>query len=136
EWATRVRALPPERQLPDGARHLRELLEDGPKTVRELGDDARGFLGTLSFYVDLVRVPPSGTWERRRADRLALAEHWVGPNDATEEEGLEHLVRSYLRAFGPAPWSDIANWAGISVVDAQRGAEGLALVQYRDIRGK
>jgi hypothetical protein len=88
EWASRVRALPPERQLRDGSRRLRSLLGDGPKTVKELGDDARGFLGTLSFYVDLVRVPPSGTWERRRADRLALAEDWVGSNDATEEEGL------------------------------------------------
>lgn len=136
EWAKRVRALPPERQLPDGANRLRELLADGPKTVKELGDDARGFLGTLSFYVDLVRVPPSGTWEHRRADRLALAEHWVGPNDATEEQGLEHLVRSYLRAFGPAPWSDVSSWAGISVADARRGAANLALDRYRDERGR
>ncbi|HEY4227095.1 MAG TPA: winged helix DNA-binding domain-containing protein [Candidatus Limnocylindrales bacterium] len=136
EWAKRVRALPPERQLPDGVRRVRELLADGPKTVKELGDDARGFLGTLSFYVDLVRVPPTGTWERRRADRLALAEDWVGPNDATEAAGLEHLVRSYLRAFGPAAWADIASWAGISGLDARRGGETLALVWYRDEQGR
>jgi Winged helix DNA-binding domain len=132
EWARRVQALPPERQLPDGSRRIRELLREGPKTVKELGDDARGFVGTLSFYVDLVRVPPSGTWERRRADRLALAEDWVGPNDATEEAGLEHLVRSYLRAFGPAAWKDIGLWAGINVADARRGAKDLDLVSYRD----
>jgi hypothetical protein len=136
EWATRVRALPPERQLPDGATRLRAALRDGPKTVKELGDDARGFLGTLGFYVDLVRVPPSGTWEHRRADRLALAEDWVGPNDATEEQGLEHLVRSYLRAFGPAAWGDIASWAGISVASARRGAANLALVRFLDERGR
>jgi hypothetical protein len=136
EWATRVRALPPERQLPDGANRMRELLRDGPKTVKELGDDATGFLGTLSFYVDLVRVPPSGTWERRRADRLTLAEDWVGPNDATEDQGLEHLVRSYLRAFGPAAWGDISSWAGISVADTRRGAANLALTRFQDAGGK
>jgi hypothetical protein len=136
EWATKVQSLPPERQLPDGARRLRKLLADGPKTVAELGDDARGFLGTLSFYVDLVRVPPSGTWEHRRADRLALAEDWVGPNDATEAAGLEHLVRSYLRAFGPAPWPDICSWAGVGLAHARRGAKDLTLVRYQDERGK
>jgi hypothetical protein len=77
-------------------------------------------------------VPPSGTWERRRADRLGLADDWVGPCDATEEDGLAHLVRSYLGAFGPAPWRDIASWAGLSVTDARRGGEGLTLVRYLD----
>ena len=76
---------------------------DGPRTVKELGDLAKGFVGTLGLWVDLVRVPPSGTWERRRADRLALAEDWVGPIDATEAEGLEHLVRAYLRGSGRPP---------------------------------
>jgi Winged helix DNA-binding domain len=131
EWAERTNQIPPERKLNSTADELRAALADGPRTVKELGDIAKGFIGTLGYWVDLVRVPPSGTWERRRADRLALAETWVGPNDATEEEGLEHLVRAYLRAFGPAPWKDIAQWAGISVVDAKRGAANLALVPYR-----
>ena len=51
----------------------------GPRTVKELGSLGGGFVGNLGLWVDLVRVPPSGTWERRRADRLALAEDWVGP---------------------------------------------------------
>ena len=135
EWALRVQALPPERELRATADRLREALRDGPKTVKELGGVAKGFIGSLGYWVDLVRVPPSGTWERRRADRLALAEDWIGPDDATEDEGLEHLVRSYLRAFGPAPWKDVANWAGISVADAKGGGANLALVPYRDERG-
>jgi hypothetical protein len=135
EWAKRVQALPPERELPDGARRIRDQLREGPKTVKELGDDARGFIGALSFYVDLVRIPPSGTWEHRRADRLALAEDWVGPNDATEDEGLAHLVRRYLGAFGPAPIQDVCRWAGISVAAARRGAADLGLVRYLDDRG-
>jgi hypothetical protein len=135
EWALRVQALPLEPEMRATADRLRDALRGGPRTVKELGPIATGFIGSLGFWVDLVRVPPSGTWERRRADRLALAEEWVGPMDATEDEGLEHLVRSYLRAFGPAPWRDIASWAGVGVADLRRGAANLALVRYRDERG-
>jgi len=135
EWAQRLGALPPERKLESNAARLRDALRDGPKTVKELGELAKGFVGTLGLWVDLVRVPPSGTWERRRADRLALAEDWVGPNDSTEEEGRTHLVRAYLRAFGPAGWKDIASWAGLSAAEARSAASGLELVHYRDEAG-
>jgi Winged helix DNA-binding domain len=135
EWAMRLGALPPDRKLRANADRLRDVLRQGPKTVKELGELAKGFVGTLGLWVDLVRVPPSGTWERRRADRLALAEDWVGPNESTEEEGIEHVVRAYLRAFGPAPWKDIASWAGLNVADVRRAARQLELASYRDERG-
>ena len=135
EWAERLGALPPDRRLTTNAERLRDALRDGPKTVKELGELAKGFVGTLGLWVDIVRVPPSGTWERRRADRLALAEDWVGPNEGTEAEGQEHLVRAYLRAFGPAAWKDIGSWAGLSVADVKRAATGLELTSYRDERG-
>jgi hypothetical protein len=131
EWVARVRAIPEERKLASLGDRLREALHDGPKTVKELDDLAKGFIGTLGLWVDLVRVPPSGTWERRRADRLALAEDWVGPEDATEDDGLEHLVRAYLRAFGPTAWRDIQSWAGVPIADLRRGGERLGLVTYR-----
>ena len=136
-WALRLDGpAADEAAMVRGAERLREALADGPRTVRELGELGAGFIGNLGLWVDIVRVPPSGTWERRRADRLALAEGWVGPPDATEEEGLAHLVRAYLRAFGPAPWSDIASWAGIPVAGARRGGEALGLVRYRDEDGR
>ena len=97
---------------------------------------ATGFVGTLGYWVDLVRVPPSGTWARRRADRLALAERWVGPEDVTEAEGLEFLVATYLGAFGPAAWKDIADWSGLSVTMVKAAAARLDLVEYADERGK
>jgi hypothetical protein len=115
---------------------VREALATGPRTVAELEAVGVGVVGSLGAWVDLARVPPSGTWERRRAGRLALAESWVGPVDATEEEGLTHLVRAHLRAFGPAAWRDIASWAGIPVSDARRGGGGLDLVRYRDPEGR
>ena len=135
DWVQRVRTLPPDRLLRSNADRLRDALHDGPKTVRELGDWAKGFVGTLGLWVDLVRIPPSGTWGHRRADRLALAEDWVGPNDSTEDEGLEHVVRAYLRAFGPAAWKDIALWAGLGVAAVKGAAARLDLTRHRDERG-
>ena len=136
-WSLRLQGeTADESATREAAERMREALRDGPRSAKELGALGAGFVGNLGLWVDLVRVPPSGTWERRRADRLALAEDWVGPCDATEEEGLVHLVRAHLRAFGPAPWPDIAAWAGIRVSDARRGGEGLALVRYRDEDGR
>ena len=66
------------------------------------------------MWLDLVRVPPSGTWERRRADLYAAAEHWLGrPGKIEEAEGTDLLVRRYLGAFGPATLAELAElgWA-------------------------
>jgi hypothetical protein len=117
------------------AEELRAALSDGPRTVKELGELGAGFVGNLGVWVDLVRVPPSGTWARRRADRLALAQDWVGPCDTTEEQALTHLVTAYIGAFGPARWRDVASWSGLSVAEARHGARDLALVYYRDEQG-
>ena len=88
------------------------------------------------MFVDLVRVPPSGTWERRRADLYALAEEWVGPEDATEDEGVEHLVRRYLQGFGPARPTEIADWAGLDVTTTKQALERLELRRFQDEQGK
>jgi Winged helix DNA-binding domain len=118
------------------APRLRRALADGPKSVAELGDLAKGFLGNLGLWVELVRVPPSGTWERRRADLLGLAEDWVGPCAATEKEGLEHLVRCYLRGFGPAAVKDVSSWAGVPVTPLKAAAERMQVRRFRDEAGK
>jgi Winged helix DNA-binding domain len=125
-----------EEDLEAAAARMRVALADGPRTVKELGDLATGFVGTLGLWIDLVRVPPSGTWERRRADRLALAEDWVGRSDSTEAHGLTHIVRAYLRAFGPAAWRDIASWSGIPLAVVKTAAEGLDLVRFGDEDGR
>ncbi len=135
EFAARNPTLPAEADLQAGAKRLQDALAAGPKYVKELDGMAAGFVRALSLWLDLVRVPPSGTWERRRADRLALAVDWVGAPDVTEAEGLIHLVRAYLRGFGPAPWRDVASWAGIPVEAAKRAGRELTLVRYSDAAG-
>jgi hypothetical protein len=87
-------------------------------------------------WVELVRVPPCGTWERRRADLFRLAEEWLGPSDAEEEQGLEHLLRRYLGGFGPATANDAANWAGVPVTKMKEAAERLRLRRFRSEEGK
>jgi hypothetical protein len=99
------------------ARKLRGRLGDGTMTRKEihdlLGSDSVVTNG-VNMWLDLVRVPPSGTWDRRRADLYAAAEHWLEPPPNIEEiDGIEYLVRRYLGAFGPASLPEIANWAGL-----------------------
>jgi hypothetical protein len=136
-WALRTPgAAGGEAVMIAAAGRLRDALTEGPRTVKELGELGAGFVGNLGLWIDLVRVPPVGHLERRRADRLALAEDWVGPCDVTEASGPEHLVRAYLRAFGPAAWRDIASWAGFTVTEVRQAGEGLTLVRYRDEDGR
>jgi hypothetical protein len=135
-WALRINGRGDETAMVAAAERLRDTLADGPRSVKELDGLVSGFLGNAGLWVDLVRVPPSGTWERRRADRLGLAETWVGPVSATEREGLAHLVRAYLRGFGPAAPRDIASWAGVSAGDVKRGAADLDLVRHEDEQGR
>jgi DNA glycosylase AlkZ-like len=87
------------------------------------------------LWVDTVRVPPSGTWERRRADTYALADDWLGAGEATEAEGLRHLVVRYLRAFGPAPVADIASWSGVPPTSIQEAVDRMRLRRFVDEEG-
>ena len=119
-----------------------EALADGPLRVAELTRRlvARGFperaAGWAGFAVPMVRVPPSGTWEHRRADLYGLAEGWLPRPATTEDEGIEHLIRRYLGAFGPAPARDIATWMGLNVGQMKHVIERMELRAYRDEAGK
>jgi hypothetical protein len=92
-------------------------------------------LNGIGLWIDLVRAPPSGTWERRRADLFADAETWVGPCNATVEEGTELLARRYLGAFGPASPAQFADWAGLPPALARPVLERVAPRRFRDAEG-
>ena len=138
EWWTRVqRGSPPPRELAAAARRLRARLAEGPLRRTEveqlLGRDrARG----VGMWIHLVRVPPSGTWERRRADLYGDAEDWLGPPAVTQDEALEHLVRRYLGGFGPASRADLANWAGLPPTAVARVLARLPLRRFRSEAGE
>jgi winged helix DNA-binding protein len=86
--------------------------------------------------VDLVRVPPAGTWDRRRAHTFALAEDWLPRPDVTEDEGLELLARRYLAAFGPATRAELADWAGLPPAFFQNVLGRMRLRRFRDVSGR
>jgi hypothetical protein len=129
----RQRAGPTEPEVERVATQMRARLEEGPAPRAELidlaGGDPRIFNGA-TLWLDVVRVPPAGTWEHRRADIYALAERWLGRERA--DDPAAHLVLRYLRAFGPAPVTDVADWAGMSVGALRPAIERLELRHFRD----
>ena len=132
KWWLRIDRSRNERELEQLARRLRTLLESGPVTQKQLVEVAGRGWGGVGPWLDLVRVPPSGTWEQRRAHLYDLAERWVGPEDVGPDAALDHLVRRYLGGFGPAPSADIANWAHVAVRDLAPALERVQLRRFRD----
>ena len=137
EWWIRVTRADPAR-IRRNATSARAILADGPRQWKELEEllggraEARGIFTSLP----LVRVPPSGTWERRRADIVAASEDWVGREEIELGEARALIVRRYLSGFGPARKREIADWAGMSVADVTAGLERLELRRFRDEDGK
>ncbi len=146
--------------MPAVATAVRRHLGDGPlsqpRLVALLAAD--GFpkvaWAGVQLWVDLLRVPPAGTWDKPRAHLFALAEHVVEsapaasadeprPADPVVDAARELLVTRYLRAFGPASPADVASFTGLSITEVRavldhcdlrtfRTEAGGALVDVRD----
>jgi hypothetical protein len=136
EWWLRVHKGVNRQQVAANDRRVRRALRGTTLSRSELEEVIGQRWGPAGVFVDLVRVPPSGTWERRRADLYALAEEWVGPEGASEDEGIEHLVRRYLQGFGPARPIEIADWASLDASTAKRALDRLELRRFRNEDGK
>jgi hypothetical protein len=137
EWWERVHPADDPRKMLAAARRLRRFLRDGPRRRKEVEEllGRQAALG-IGAYVDLVRAPPSGTWEQRRADLYALAEEWLPAPKIRRDDALDHLIRRYLAAFGPAAKKDIADWAMLSASDIDQGLGRIQLRRFRDESGK
>jgi hypothetical protein len=125
-------ALPPGELEPAMAALAAALADDGPltrKTVEALvGKPAARAANT---FLHLVRVPPSGTWERRAADHWGLATGWLGGGpDVVPDAALVALVRRYLTGFGPATRQEVANWCGMRVGDVGPALDALELRRF------
>lgn len=85
----------------------------------------------------IVHVPPSGTWGYHGDGVYEAADAVLRGSPPDPTTACEHLVRSYLRSFGPATAQDLAQWAGIQRTG--RITETLARMKlrtFRDERGK
>jgi len=144
--------------MPAVAAAVRRHLADGPlpqpRLVALLADDLRrddagglsspdlpkiAFAGA-QLWIDLLRVPPAGTWDKPRAHVFALAEHVLpaalpAAADATEDSGRDLLVTRYLRAFGPASAGDVASFTGLPVAAVRAVLARCALRRFRDEAG-
>jgi len=124
------------------ARRARTFLRGSVRSRAEVeeflraNDFPRASVWGFSHWLDLIRVPPSGTWGQRRAHMFALAEEWVGVLDATEDEGIEHLVRRYLGGFGPASRNDIGSWCKVPMAKLAPVLAHMSLRRFGDEQGK
>ena len=125
------RRTPPAERWPTGRCRSRSCAPAGGEGHH--ADATSGF----GLWVDLVRVPPPGTWDRPRADLYGLAEAWLPPPKGLTEDGAKDLLlRRYLGAFGPASLADASNWTGFAVADLRPIVERLPLRRFRDERGR
>ncbi len=132
-WWLRLRRAQSDEALTAAAEIVRDRLADGPMRFRELkklvGDELADGVG---LWIDLVRVPPSGTWAQRRADLYGAADAHVGAPEAHDSDhALAHLVRRYLGGFGPAAPDAIATWAGVPIRSITSTLPALELRRFR-----
>ena len=129
EWFLRVyRGEADAAEFAAAAATVRSLLAGGPQPRKVLEETVgRRLWSGLGLWLDLVRAPPSGTWERRRADLYAVAEDWIEPVATPLPAALDLLVRRYLRGFGPASEKEIADWSGVPRETLRPALDRLAL---------
>jgi hypothetical protein len=124
------------KRVAGAARRLRAALAAAPRSRAEidalLGGPGPTLINGLGLWLDQVRVPPAGTWERRRADVYAAAEDWIGPPEVSETAGRELLVRRYLAGFGPASRRDMAGFTGLALDAIATALDRMRLRRFRD----
>ncbi|WP_345421907.1 winged helix DNA-binding domain-containing protein [Pseudonocardia xishanensis] len=138
-----LRTVPEARSLdmPAVADRVRGYLADGPlkqaEIVARLAADGlpKAAWTGVQLWLDLVRVPPAGTWGSPRAHVYELAERWLGRR-AAPVAGRELLVRRYLRGFGPATPADVARYAGWTITETKEALAGITLREFRGEEGE
>ena len=142
-WWERSAKVRAELDMPAAAAVVRGCLAAGPLKQVEIqarltaaGLPVAAWPG-VQLWLDLVRVPPAGTWATPRAHVYGLAEHTVPPPDPwpSEAAGRRHLVGRYLTAFGPASVRDVASFCGWTVTATRAVLGEIELRRYRDEGG-
>ena len=138
--------------MPAAAAAVRRYLGDGPlsqpRLVALLAADGipRVAWAGVQLWVDLLRVPPAGTWDKPRAHLFALAEHVVGsapvasaddarPADPVVDAARKLLVTRNLQAFGPASAADMASFTGLSITAVRAVLDRCDLRNFRTEAG-
>jgi hypothetical protein len=104
--------------------------------LEAIGAEEMGGRWRTRALAPLLQLPPSGTWGFHGRPQLLGMKTWLGVDLPSRDDGAEHLVKSYLRAFGPATQGDLQRFAGLRVGDVRPGLERLRLRRFRDERGR
>jgi Winged helix DNA-binding domain len=102
-----------------------ELLKGASRAVQQ----------TIDTDAEILRVPPSGTWARRRAHIYGLADNYIEHRSIDAEAGRAHLVRRYLAGFGPSTPDEIATFCGIPLTTLRPTIEAMDLRPFQDEAG-
>jgi hypothetical protein len=131
-----------EAEMAAAAATTARRLADGPLRQADLvaelvaGGFPAGIFPGVQLWLDLVRIPPAGTWELPRAHVYGLADDWVPPRPPVNLAAAEELlVTRYLAGFGPATPSDVSRYAGWSVTETKAVLRRLDLHTVRDPDG-
>lgn len=125
------------------AAQVRAWFADGPLERSDLLDRLAaegvdtGHWETLSQWLELLRVPPQGTWKRRRAHLYGLASNELAASAPVDPDAaMQVLVTRYLGGFGPASRDDLASWAGMPVGAFDEVLDRMALRTFADADGR
>lgn len=122
-------------------RQARQLLEEEPRTSRQLGgllarrwpDTAPDALAYAAVHhIPLCQVPPRGIWGETGPAAWAPLESWLGT--PLRPAPVDGLVLRYLGAFGPATVADMQRWSGLTRL--REVAERLPLRTFRGEAGE
>jgi hypothetical protein len=143
EWWRRAHPISGSVDMPAIAAQVRSYVADGPLKQAEIqkrlaaAGHPREVWPGVQLWVDLVRVPPAGTWDTPRAHVYGPAEHTVAVPDPapTRAAAAELLVARYLRGFGPAAPADIASFCGWSITATRAVLSRMSLCRHRTESG-
>ena len=123
-FARELEKQAPGLDIAAAARGALAAVGDRPALRREyfeaVGEDARMppgnvrawlFWAAIQTHANLVHVPPSGMWGHSGSPVFAPAQSWLRVERSVDGDPRMHLVRRYLKAFGPASTADLQSWS-------------------------
>nr|WP_198429046.1 winged helix DNA-binding domain-containing protein [Nocardia bovistercoris] len=118
-------------QLSKAVPRLRTQVNPAPeKSYSRPGNITTWVLVTLGCQGRIVRGRPNGSWTSSQYS-WAPVESWLpdGVAELAPEHARAELVRRWLRAFGPAPITDIKWWTGWTLAQVRAALSGLEVAQ-------
>jgi hypothetical protein len=111
--------------------HLAELAAEEGRTVTDVW-------WRIRREGAFIRTPSRVPWSYGRRPTYAAARTWLdGRPFADEQAALEHVVRRYLGAFGPATIGDLRAWSRISIARLRPVIDGIPdVIRLRDEGGR